>query len=490
MNILTVLETLRKQTGQPWAQGLSNENIEKFSKLDPGLSIAAEYATHAFHHLEDEEKELLKEDEKTVAETIQSNYVNFYAKVAIAPFVALAAYGPWIITAYGRVIHDNGGYGMLGAGHNPEPVHKALNRHQVMANIMTPNFAQARFAQKLNEKIGFARSGDQPPFAKYVCLNSGSEGVTMAMRFSDLNAAKQTAPGGNHAGKPIKIIAMEGAFHGRTDRPAQVSDSCLAKYKENLASFQLRDNLIRVEPNNNQALQKAWDDAQQAGVFIEAIMMEPVMGEGQPGVAVSPEFYKLARKLTRENQSLLIVDSIQAAIRAHGCLSIVDYPGFEDLDAPDVEIYSKALNAGQYPLSVLGLGDTTAGLYKTGIYGNTMTTNPRALDVSCVVLDQVTDDVRKNIVQKGEEFLSRLNKLNKDIGGKIIKVEGTGLLFAAHFDPRQYEVVGQNGLELKMRLAGINVIHGGENALRFTPHFKITSEEVDLIIETLKDILS
>ena len=68
-------------------------------------------------------------------------------------------------------------------------------------------------------------------------------------------------------------------------------------------------------------------------------------------------------------------------------LSIVDYPGFEGLDAPDMETYSKALNAAQYPLSVLAVNERAAGLYRKGVYGNTMTTNPRALDVACAVLE-------------------------------------------------------------------------------------------------------
>jgi 4-aminobutyrate aminotransferase-like enzyme len=40
-----------------------------------------------------------------------------------------------------------------------------------------------------------------------------------------------------------------------------------------------------------------------------------------------------------------------------------------------------------------------------------------------------------------------------------------------------------------MRFKGIGVIHGGENALRFTPHFGITSKEVDLVVAAVKDAL-
>ena len=73
------------------------------------------------------------------------------------------------------------------------------------------------------------------------------------------------------------------------------------------------------------------------------------------------------------------VDAIQAGLRTTGYLSIVDYPGFEKLDPPDMETYSKALNAGQYPMSVLAMTEHAAGLYRKGIYGNTMTANPRAV---------------------------------------------------------------------------------------------------------------
>jgi acetylornithine/succinyldiaminopimelate/putrescine aminotransferase len=40
-----------------------------------------------------------------------------------------------------------------------------------------------------------------------------------------------------------------------------------------------------------------------------------------------------------------------------------------------------------------------------------------------------------------------------------------------------------------MRLHGIGVIHGGENSLRFTPHFLVSSQEVDLIVENIKNAL-
>src|SRR5690606_14918108 len=130
------------------------------------------------------------------------------------------------------------------------------------------------------------------------------------------------------------------------------------------------------------ALRRAFADARANGWFIEAVFLEPVMGEGDPGRSVPVEFYNAARELTREHGSLLLVDSIQAGLRVHGVVSVVDYPGFEGVEPPDMEAYSRALNAAQFPLSVLAVGERAAGLYHKGVYGNTMTANPRALDVA------------------------------------------------------------------------------------------------------------
>lgn len=490
MSIIEKLNKIRSSSGSPLTYGLSDEKIISLSKVSPSLSLAVDSAISAFEHLQDSERQILLKNEQDLIDEVQAGYVNFYAKDAVQPFIALAAYGPWIISAYGSVIYESGGYGMLGLGHNPLEVHRTLGRSYVMANIMTPSLQQLRFINKLRENIGFKRSASmRHPYQKFICLNSGSESMTMALRISDLNAAVQLGKNGKHQGKKTKYIALKGGFHGRTDQPAQISDSCLAKYRDHLASFMNRDNLIIVEPNDCKDLKAKWEDARLSGVFIEAIILEPVMGEGNPGLAITPDFYALARKLSEENDAVFIVDSIQAGFRAHGCLSVTDFPGFENLAPPDMETYSKAINAGQYPLSVLALGPRVVNLYKTGIYGNTMTTNPRALEIACTVLDQINETMRKNIVQKGHELLEKFKKLNKELGGAISRIEGTGLLFACHFDKKRLPVLGVNGLEYKMRLRGINVIHGGENALRFTPQFAIASWEIDLIIDTLKEAI-
>jgi acetylornithine/succinyldiaminopimelate/putrescine aminotransferase len=242
-----------------------------------------------------------------------------------------------------------------------------------------------------------------------------------------------------------------------------------------------------VEINNLDDLRNKIIDILNKGYILDGVIMEPVMGEGRPGVGLNPEFYKLARHLTNELNSILLIDSVQAGIRTNGCLSIVDYPLLKDCDAPDMEIFSKAINSGIYPLSVLAMSNNIGKKYEVGTYGNTMCANPKALDIGLETLNKLDKNVSKNIVDQGANFKHMLNDLKNMYPHIIEDVTGTGLLIAAHIN-KKYEVVGKNGLEIKCRKQGLNVIHGGENALRFTPHFLINDNEIALIKYILSNV--
>ena len=481
---MALLEQMRNASGIPETTGLPDNVILDFVNRDSTLMQAIEEA--AAKQSEFPSEKLMMNEADLVSE-LQNDFVNFYAPATVNPYVAIAGRGPWIITSHGAVLHDNGGYGMLGGGHGPTEIISAMSENHVMANVMTPSFSQARLAAALKKELGHTRGNC--PFSKFICMNSGSESMTVAMRICDVNSKIMTGPGGRHEGKPVKLLAIERAFHGRTDRPAQISHSCKGAYDKNLKTFSERDNLILVPSNDVNALRDAFADAEQNGYFIESMSIEPVQGEGNPGQCIDRNFYDEARRLTNENGSMLIIDSIQAGIRGQGTLSIVDYEGFQDAEAPDLETWSKALNAGQYPLSVLGLTERAAELYVVGIYGNTMTTNPRALETAVAVLDRITPELRQNIRDRGVEFVDKLNALAEELPGTITKVQGTGLLISAELEPSILTVVGFDEVEVWCRKHGLGVIHGGINALRYTPHFGITSAEVDLVIDITRQAI-
>ncbi|MBS3824165.1 MAG: aminotransferase class III-fold pyridoxal phosphate-dependent enzyme [Wenzhouxiangellaceae bacterium] len=488
MTIIQKLEQLRSAGGEIRTHGLPDNVLERFAAHDRRLEQAVDQALGVAECWKSAYPELWKADDTAQQAELQAGYVNFYADDAVNPYVALAAKGPWIVTSKGAVLHDSGGYGMLGFGHAPDSVLQAMNQPHAMANVMTPSFSHLRFVEALRAELGHTRV-DGCPFDRFLCMNSGSEAVTVAGRIADINAKYMTDPGGPREGARIKRLSLTGGFHGRTDRPARYSHSTRSAYVKHLASFREDDSLVTVEPNDIEHLVRIFEWADANNVFFEAVFMEPVMGEGNPGAALDPEFYRKARALATAHGTLLLVDSIQAGLRAQGVLSIVDYPGYQDLQAPDLETWSKALNAGQYPLSVLGMNEHASAIYRKGVYGNTMTTNPRALDVATTVLGMITPEIRSNIVERGREFVEKFERLADDMDGRITRVQGTGLLFSVELDASRYKAYGENSTEEYLRIHGINVIHGGENSLRYTPAFTTTSAEVDLIVEATRDAL-
>jgi 4-aminobutyrate aminotransferase-like enzyme len=406
---------------------------------------------------------------------LQAGYTNFYADNAISPHVPFDGLGPWIVNSDGKVIYDTGGYGMLGFGHNHPKLLEAVGRRQVMANIMTPSFVQDEFWEKVKAEL-------TPAYDSILCLNSGSEANTLAMRIANIH---------NHE-NPVRV-ALKGSFHGRTEAPATVSENSRAGYERVLADYNPDNKAAKergpakfthfIEPNDEKDAIRVFNEIKARGEFPEITLFEPVMGEGNPGVPADRGFYETLRGLTSEHGGLLLADSVQAGWRVRGEMSFTKYADMDGVAPPDMETFSKAINGGQFPLSILALSAQLSNNYKSGIYGNTMCGNPRGLDVACAVLDELTPDVRENIRTSGEIFVSKLKALQNKYPTILEDVTGTGLLVALHVVP-QYDVMD---VEKQLRLRGLNVIHGGANALRFTPWFHMTPEESDFICELMDD---
>eukprot|EP00392_Amoebophrya_sp_AT5.2_P005962 g5972.t1 len=340
---MNLLNEMRKHSGPRLTVGLPQDYVKKFLVDDSNLTLAIATAHKQWKGLNADET--YKKPEGQLIHEIQQGWCHLYPEDTRNPYVPLAAKGPWIVTMYGAVLHDNGGYGMLGFGHSPTAVLEAMSEDVVMANIMTPALGQKKFIDALQREIGHNRP-DGCPYSGFLLMNSGSEGNSVADRIMDIHTGDVMARPEN-AGKKVKCIALKGCFHGRTYRPALWTDACHERYESagvySIMKSYKEEYCWICEVNDVQHLEKLFQNAKTQSVFIEAMFLESVMGEGNPGVAITPEFYKAARRLTLEHESMLLVDNIQAGIRATGNLSIVDYPGFEVLGSPDFEVYSKAI---------------------------------------------------------------------------------------------------------------------------------------------------
>jgi acetylornithine/succinyldiaminopimelate/putrescine aminotransferase len=89
-----------------------------------------------------------------------------------------------------------------------------------------------------------------------------------------------------------------------------------------------------VRPNDINDLTRAFEQAEQDNLHVEMMALEPVAGEGNPGVHLTAEFYEACRALTIKYHSLLLVDSVQAGLRTRGNLSVMDSDACHHSHAP------------------------------------------------------------------------------------------------------------------------------------------------------------
>ena len=90
-----------------------------------------------------------------------------------------------------------------------------------MANIMTPSISQYIFRNKINKLINLD--------INIMCLNSGSEANTLAMRIANI-----------HKKNPV-TVSMIGSFHG-SEKPSIASHSCIPSYQKSLSDFMYNKN--------------------------------------------------------------------------------------------------------------------------------------------------------------------------------------------------------------------------------------------------------
>src|ERR1035437_8659932 len=113
---LEQLQSIRAAAGPARTRGLGDDVVEAFAASDPRLPQAIEAAVESRAALNESSGEFFRMDEKDLCRRLQARILNFYPTPNINPYVPLAAAGPWIITTHGAVLHDSGGYGMLGLG--------------------------------------------------------------------------------------------------------------------------------------------------------------------------------------------------------------------------------------------------------------------------------------------------------------------------------------------------------------------------------------
>jgi acetylornithine/N-succinyldiaminopimelate aminotransferase len=291
--------------------------------------------------------------------------------------------------------------------------------------------------------------------------NSGAEANEGAIKLAR-KYAKEKMPGDRY-----EIITMDRSFHGRT--LATLTATAQEKYHKGYAP--LVAGFKYVPFNDAEAVRKAIDPKTCA------ILVEPIQGEG--GVNLPSEGYLNAlREICNENGLLLIFDEVQVGMGRTGKLFAYEHFGME----PDILTLAKSL-AGGVPIGALLMKKEVAEAFKPGDHASTFGGNPLATAAGVAALTALLEEgILENCREVGDYFLTRL----KGLQGKfpfVREVRGKGLILGMELDMEGAPIVK----EMMEKGFLINCTMG--NVLRFLPPLIVTKEEVDRLIEALKETM-
>src|SRR6478735_5065491 len=278
---------------------------------------------------------------------------------------------------------------------------------------------QVALAEKLLE-ISHAPAGSKVFFA-----NSGTDAVEAAFKLARRNTGG--SPNGPESPR-TKIIALEGAFHGRTMGALALTSK--EAYRAPFAP--LPGGVVHVPFGDIGALRAAIDDT------TAAVFLEPIQGEA--GVRPLPAGYlQAAREATTAAGALLILDEVQTGIGRTGKWLASEDAGI----VPDAVTLAKGLGGG-FPIGALiTYGPETSSLLSAGQHGTTFGGNPVATAAALATLHALESQrVLGNVSAVGEHLRSALAAIPG-----VTEVRGEGLLIGFDLDADVAPAVVQAALD-------------------------------------------
>lgn len=276
------------------------------------------------------------------------------------------------------------------------------------------------------------------PEAKVFFANSGSEANEAALKL-----ARKARPGGG-------LVALEGAFHGRTMGALSVT----AKEAYRAPYAPLVEPVTFVAPEDTAALEAAVDET------TAAVILEPIQGEAGV-IELSDSYLQAAREITERAGALLVVDEIQTGAGRTGEFFAYARSGIR----PDVVTLAKGLGGG-IPIGAMLATGRAADTFAAGDHGTTFGGNPVACRAALAVLTVIREEsLLVQVRQVGERWREELRATRG-----VEEVRGRGLLIGIGVP--EAPAVQQRLLE-----AGFITNAPNPSTLRVAPSYLITPDQ-------------
>ncbi len=348
-----------------------------------------------------------------------------------------------------------GGIAVCALGHSSPIVSKALE-HQSKELVHVSNLYYTRPQTELAQLLVENSFADRVFFC-----NSGAEANEAAIKLARRYANEKFGP------QRHLIISMEDSFHGRT----MATLSATGQEKIKAGYNPLLEGFTFVPFNDLESLDRALDES------VCAVMLEPIQGEG--GVVVpDADYLKGVKALCQDREALLIFDEVQVGMGRTGKLFAHEHYGI----TPDIMTLAKALGNG-LPIGAMLAIEELSNAFGAGSHATTFGGTPLVTAVSKAVVTSLLEDGWIDHCRVvGDYFKERLEELAKKYDF-IKEVRGQGLILGV-------EMMRPGAAVVKaMMEKGFLINCTQEKVLRFIPPLIVEKEEIDLLVETLENVL-
>ncbi|GAA1527494.1 acetylornithine transaminase [Brevibacterium permense] len=320
--------------------------------------------------------------------------------------------------------------------------------------------AQIGLAEKLHEILNL------PAGSAVFFSNSGTEANEAAFKM-----ARRAAGGG----RPF-IIAIDGAFHGRT--MGALALTAKEAYRAPFAPGV--PGVVHVPYGDVEALEAAINE-NTAAVFIEPV-------QGEVGVRTHPAGYLTAvRELTTRVGALMILDEVQSGIGRTGSWFAHQDPEIGEGVTPDIITSAKGLGGGMPIGATITVGDANTGLLEAGQHGTTFGGNPLSCAAGLAVLETIEKEGLLDHVTETSDWLKAQLAEVDGIG----EITGKGLLLGLELTPGEDgQAPDSKAVAARALEAGFIINPVAPGRLRLAPPLTITTDELTPFIDALPGLIT
>ena len=333
-------------------------------------------------------------------------------------------------------------------GHAHPAIVKAVSQQIGILGHVSNFYAHPHVVELAEKLKSFTGDSD----AKVFFAQSGAEANEAALKLS------------RRTGRS-RIVAAQGAFHGRT----MGALSLTGQPSKREPFLPLLKGVKHVAYGDLEAMRRAVTKK------TAMIIIEPIMGEA--GVVVPPPGYLQGiREICDATGALMVMDCVQTGMGRTGDWFGYEYSGI----TPDVITLAKGLGGGLPLGAMIALG-ASAYLFQPGEHGSTFGGNPVTTAAALAVIKVIEkENLMIAAVKQGNYLLQEIAQMQG-----VKEVRGAGLLIGIEFDS---EIATQ--VMIDMRERGVLVNAATSSTVRIAPALNVTAAQTATFVEILRKVLN